>query len=97
MITLSNKGMSRILEPVIVKSFFHTHRPDSKTTAISLLMKNREKNSFMEFNQYEISEKDSDIKIECVIKILNPEFFLHDERISLLLSQRPEILENKQI
>lgn len=97
MITLSNKGMSRILEPVVVKSFFHDHRPNSKNTTISLLIKNREKNSLIEFNQCQTSEKNSDVKIECVIKILNPEFFLHDERVSLLLSQRPAILENKQV
>jgi hypothetical protein len=92
MLALLDKDMNRNLEPAMLKSFYHHQRPDSKLTCIKLLINNREKKSIIEFDQHEISEKESDVKFNSVIKILNPEFFLHDEKISILLSQRPAIL-----
>lgn len=95
MLALSHKNMSRHLEPVMLKSLNHYQRPNSNLTCIRLLMKDKEKNSFLEIDQHEVSEKDTDVKFNSVIKILNPEFFLHDKRISILLSQRPALLEGR--
>lgn len=97
MLALLDKDMDRRLEPIMLKSFVHHQKSNSKFTSIRLLIKNGEEKSFFELDQHEVSEKESDVKFYSLIKILNPEFFLQDERISILLSQRPATLEGGQV
>jgi len=40
------------------------------------------------------TDDNSEVWIESGMKIDNPEFFIHDNRISMLLSERPAIIKN---
>jgi hypothetical protein len=98
MLALFVEDIGRVLEPAMLIKTLHYNRVDDKVlTSIIFLIKDFKTQTLMEYRENEVSHAGESVRIQYGIKIINPEFFLHDNRVSILLSQRPSILEDLSV
>jgi hypothetical protein len=91
---LSFSYTNRSLEPALLIGFAPLCKiAGSNYVELSILMEDLDLRKITEHKLSILaSEDNSEAWIESGIKINNPEFFIHDERISKLLSERPDII-----
>jgi hypothetical protein len=90
---LSFSYINKSLEPALLtKVGKPTRISGADFTQISFLIKDPDTLKIGKHLENVFTDDNAEAWIESGIKISNPEFFIHDNRISMLLSERPKII-----